>query len=156
MHDGHRLSLRAKDMELEATSRAPEAAPKARSPLLQNRKCRTPERSPSPPRAPKRAAWRISTRGGGCAALNPAQGSEYETVTAALVGDTAPEGRVLVAEQSIRAQLLEARRDPGWSGVSWAGISGPRGDPVSGPPPYICSLRWAVWTAVWGCRKGPL
>lgn len=109
MHDGHRLSLRAKDMELEATSRAPEAAPKARSSLLQNRKCRTPERSPSPPCAPKRAAWRISTRGGGCAALNPAQGSEYETVTAALVGDTAPEGRVLVAEQSIRAQLLEAR-----------------------------------------------
>ena len=124
--------------------------PQARSSLLQNRKCRTPERSPSPPRAPKRAAWRISTRGRACAAFNPAQGSEYETVTAASVGDTAPEGRVLVAEHCIHAQLLGARRDPGWSGVSWAGIWGPRGDPVSGPPPYICSLRWAVWMAVWG------
>ena len=61
-----------------------------------------------------------------------------------------PEGRVLVAEHCIHAQLLGARRDPGWSGVSWAGIWGPRGDPVSGPPLYICSLCWAVWMAVWG------
>lgn len=61
-----------------------------------------------------------------------------------------------MAEHCIHAQLLEARRDPGWSGLSWAGIWGPRGDPVSGPPPYICSLRWAVWTAVWAYQTSGL
>ena len=101
-HDGRRLSLKAKETELEAT-------PGQGLCCIKAEEMEDPRRSSSPPCAPRRAAWRISTRGGGCAALNPAQGGEYEAVTAALVGNTAPEGRVLVAEHRIHTQLLEAR-----------------------------------------------
>lgn len=83
MHHGHRLSLKAKGTDLEGL-------PQARVFASKQRKCRTPE-GDLPSLCPQKGRLE-SKRWGGCAALSPAQGSEYETVTGGFGGSAAPEG----------------------------------------------------------------